>query len=131
MSGARMELAGETAGVAGLILGRAQAIVEFADRQPKMAFESGIEPVALEMRLALAEGALGRLAAHSRTRGLSGPKMGDLGVLDRMSRLQSEAARRLGQYEAALEEASSPSLGRALETVVSIASGLAVLASAF
>lgn len=130
MSGARTEPS-ETAGVAGLVLGRAEAIMEFADRHPKMAFESGIEPIALEMRLALQEGALGRLASTSRTRGLSGPKAGDLGVLDRTSRLQSEAARRLGQYEAALEEASSPSLGRTIETVVSIASGLAVLASAF
>lgn len=122
---------GQASTLAGVILDRAQAIIDFAERHPKMAFEAGIEPVALEMRMVLTEGALARLAFAPRAHGLAGPQQGDMAVLDRASRLQSEAARRLGQYEAALEESSSPSLGRAVEMAISIATGVAWLASAF
>jgi hypothetical protein len=115
--------------LAAAVLERARAIVDFADRHPRLAFESGIEPVAFEMGIVIRDRALERLADGRFTR-LSGVPAGDLAVLDRASRLQSETSRRLAAYEAALEEASSPSLGRVLETALSIASGVAVLASA-
>lgn len=111
--------------LAGVILDRARAIADFADRHPRLAFEAGIEPISVEMRLALATGGLERLRLGARLGDVQ-----DLSTLDRASRLQSEAARRLAQYEEAALEASRPSLGRVIETALAFATNAVVMVSA-
>ena len=111
--------------LAGVVLDRARAISDFADRHPRLAFEAGIEPISVEMRLALATGGLDRLSGGAR---LGDAR--DLATLDRASRLQSEAARRLAQYEEAALEASRPSLGRVIETALAFATNAVVMVSA-
>jgi len=109
--------------LAGLVLGRAEAILGFVDRHPRIAFESGIEPVALEMRILVREGTLSRMS-----RGLGNSGQADFEILDRASRLQSEAARRLAAYEAEMEGAPGREIGRVVEVALSAISTLASVA---
>jgi len=114
-------------------LGRARAIVEFADQNPGLAFEAGLESIATEMRLALA-GA----GAVPRPFGGGGSGLGvipspmEITVYHRASDLQREALRRVVRHHERLAaEAKGPSLGEALQTALSVASSAVWIAMAF
>lgn len=102
---------------------RARAVVVFSERHPEVSFLSGLEPVALEMRMVLAGGSLERAAAapggaHGRLAGA------DLDQLRRAADLGREAHRRLARYEAELLARPARRLGEGVETVFSVASSL-------
>lgn len=103
---------------------RARDVVLFSERHPEMSFLSGLEPVALEMRMVLAGGALERAATAGTggAQGRVGP--GDLDQLRRAADLGREAHRRLARYEAELLARPTKRLGEGVETVFSVASSL-------
>jgi len=123
---AETALAARARALARDLAARARDVVLFSERHPEMSFLSGLEPVALEMRMVLAGGALDRAAAAAAGQG--GPRgraaPGDLDQLRRAADLGREAHRRLARYEAELLARPARRLGEGVETVFSVASSL-------
>lgn len=99
-------------------------VVLFSERQSEMSFLSGLEPVALEMRMILSNGALERATGAATLGSGRAPAPQDLDQLKRAADLRREAHRRLALYEAELLSRPARKLGEGVETVFSIASSL-------
>jgi hypothetical protein len=109
---ARIRMSGTTSDWSGFVLGRARSLVQFAERNPREAFMSGIEPLAVETRMLMA----GR---------------GSLAELSRMREIQAEACRRAEARETELVAAPGRELLGALGAGFSIASSVVMIATAF
>jgi hypothetical protein len=128
------EVAGRMASVVEDLAGRAEAVAGFCDRHPEMAMASGLEPIALEMKMILRDGALGRVraAAEPALRGAAPASAGlrDLDMVHRATELGREALRRAAAHERDLLERPGRALGHGIETAVSVAGSLVMIAAA-
>jgi len=121
----RVDALGAYAAKVGML---ARAIVAFSERHPALAFEAGIEPIALEMKVAMGYGSSEAAGAGISMGRL--PATPSFASLSRAADLEREAHRRLSEYERAALAAESPGLGAALERALSVASSIVMIGMA-
>jgi hypothetical protein len=128
------EVARRLAAVADDLASRAAALAGFCDRHPGMAMASGLEPLALEMKMILRDGALARVSSAAgaalRGAGAGAAAHRDLDMVQRAAELGREAHRRALAHETHLLERPARSLGQGIETAVSLASSLVLMVTA-
>lgn len=115
--------------------GAAQELCRFADQDPGLAGDCGVEVNAVEARTLILSGAPGRLAAGAREAARSGRPVqvaaGDLEQLSRLDGVISLASSRIALKRAAMEAAEGQEGINRLGSVIGIATGAIGLVRSF